>query len=178
MFNKKFIIAVDKLTLGIVLLVLFALVGCSQKVNNPNKTQIKENPIESIPNREASFEPQKKSVAEILSDLSNQKFLIKEDQISDYDYETIANFGKAFVNLYTGAVAEQEIVSFENYILNENLLKFVNKMLELEQKKELKGGIGVIFGLHGFCLGRLHWVFDASGHFLQPSLLFQRLLPW
>lgn len=147
MFNKKFIIAVDKLTLGIVLLVLFALVGCSQKVNNPNKTQIKENPIESIPNREASFEPQKKSVAEILSDLSNQKFLIKEDQISDYDYETIANFGKAFVNLYTGAVAEQEIVSFENYILNENLLKFVNKMLELEQKKELKGGIGVIFGL-------------------------------
>ncbi|MBU5314443.1 hypothetical protein KQI38_20670 [Tissierella carlieri] len=77
MFNKKFIIAVDKLTLGIVLLVLFALVGCSQKVNNPNKTQIKENPIESIPNKEASFKPPKKSVAEILSDLANQKFLIK-----------------------------------------------------------------------------------------------------
>ncbi|MBU5255269.1 hypothetical protein [Tissierella praeacuta] len=147
MFNKKFITAVDKLTLGIVVLVLFALVGCSQKVNNPNKTQIKENSIESIPNREASFEPPKNSVAEILSDLANQKFLIKEDQISDYDYETIANFGKAFVNLYTGAVAEQEIVSFENYISNENLLKFVNKMLELEQKKELKGGSGVSFGL-------------------------------
>ena len=55
MFNKKFIIAVDKLTLGIVLLVLFALVGCSQKVNNPNKTQIKENPIESIPNKESKY---------------------------------------------------------------------------------------------------------------------------
>ncbi len=147
MFNKKFITAVDKLTLGIVLLVLFVLVGYSQKVNNPNKIQIKENPIKSISNREASFESPKKSVAEILSDLANQKFLIKEDKISDCDYETIANFGKAFVNLYTGAVAKQERVSFENYISNENLLKFVNKMLELEQKKELKGGIGVIFGL-------------------------------
>ncbi len=29
MFNKKFITAVDKLTLGIVVLVLLAFVGCS-----------------------------------------------------------------------------------------------------------------------------------------------------
>ena len=33
------------------------------------------------------------------------------------------------------------------------------------------------YKLHGFCLGRLHWGFDASDHFLQPSLLFQGFFP-
>lgn len=79
--------------------------------------------------------------------MASQKFTINGNQISEDDDEIILNFGKAFVNLYTGAVAEQQTVSFENYISNENLLKFTNKMLELEQKQELRGGIGVIFGL-------------------------------
>lgn len=96
---------------------------------------------------ETSFELPEKSAAEILRDLANQQFLIKGNQISDDDQDTVVAFGKAFVNLYTGAIAEQKAVPFKNYISNENLLKFTNKMLELEQRKELKGGIGVIFGL-------------------------------
>lgn len=96
---------------------------------------------------EVSFELPEKPAAEILRDLANQQFLIKGNQIGNDDQETVVAFGKAFVNLYNGAIAEQKAVSFKNYISNENLLKFTNKMLELEQRKEQKGGIGVIFGL-------------------------------
>lgn len=67
--------------------------------------------------------------------------------MSDDDQETVVAFGQAFVNLYTGAIAEQETVSFRNYISNENLLEYTNKMLELEQSKQLKGVNRVIFGL-------------------------------
>ncbi len=87
-----------------------------------------------------------------LSQVQNDlNLIIREFALFFVDYQVklgnFLTFGKVFVNLYTGVVAEQEKVSFENYISNENLLEFVNKMLELEQKKELKGGIGVIFGL-------------------------------
>lgn len=96
---------------------------------------------------EVSFELPEKSAREILRDLENQQYSIKENQISDDDQETVVRFGKDFVNLYSGAIAEQKAVSFKSYISNENLLKFTNEMLELEKRKELKGGIGVIFGL-------------------------------
>lgn len=96
---------------------------------------------------EASLELPEKSAAEILSDLANLQFSINRDQISNDDQETVVKFGKAFVNLYTGAIAEQKAVTFRNYISNENLLKYTNKMLELEQRKELKGEFSVIFGL-------------------------------
>jgi len=96
---------------------------------------------------EVSLELKEKSAAEILRDLANMQFSIKGDQISDDDQETVVTFGKAFVNLYTGAIAEQKAVTFRNYISNENLLKYTNKMLELEQRKELKGEFSVIFGL-------------------------------
>ncbi|MCJ8007126.1 M56 family metallopeptidase [Lederbergia wuyishanensis] len=96
---------------------------------------------------EIDFELPEKSAAEILGDLANQRFIIKGNQVSDDDQETVLAFGKAFVNLYTGAIAEQKAVSFKYYISNENLLTFTNRMLKLEQEKELMGGIGVIFGL-------------------------------
>ncbi|WP_029192397.1 hypothetical protein [Paenibacillus harenae] len=96
---------------------------------------------------EVSFEMPEKSAVDILRDLANQQFSIKGNQISDDDQETVLTFGKAFVDLYTGAIAEQQEVSFKNYISNENFLKFTNKMFELERRRELTGGIGVIFGL-------------------------------
>lgn len=120
--------------------------GCSPIENNSDKTEIIENKMEPISSVEKFLDPSEKSPAEILRELANLEFSIEEDQNSDAS-ETIVNFGEAFVNLYSGAVAKQETVSFENYISNENLLKFINKMLELEQKTELKGGIGVTFGL-------------------------------
>ncbi len=142
MFNK----ILSKFTVGIVVFLLVILMGCSTKENNSKEVETKENMTEPISSIENSSEQSVKSSAEILRDLANQEFPIEEDQSSDAS-ETIVNFGKSFVNLYSGAVAEQEIVSFENYISNKNLLQFTNKMLELEQKRELKSGIGVIFGL-------------------------------
>ena len=136
-----------KLALGIVALLLFILVGCSQPENNSNHTMINDNPIESKSPIEASVEPSGKPVTDMLSELANQEFSIKEDQIREEDYDSIVTFGESFVNLYTGAVAEQVTVSFENYISNANLLKFTDKMLELAQKQELKGASSVDFGL-------------------------------
>lgn len=129
----------EKFTLGIAVLVFVILAGCSQKENHPTKG--------SISYIEASIESSEKSAAGILSDLANQEFSIQAGQISEDDYTFMEAFGKAFTNLYTGAVAEQETVSFENYIANENLLHFTNKMLKLEQLQDLKGGNGIIFGL-------------------------------
>ncbi|WP_211184364.1 hypothetical protein [Paenibacillus lemnae] len=120
--------------IALIMLVFLTLVGCSQKEND-------------LVNVESS----EKSAAEtssptLLSDLANQEFSIKENQISAGNHDSIVTFGKAFVNLYTGAVAEQERVTFENYISNKNLLKFTDKVLDVEQKQNLKGGTGVTFG--------------------------------
>lgn len=122
-------------------------VGLIANPKNNGIDELEEN-IGSIPSDvEVSFEPPEISEAEILSELANQRFVIKGNEISNDDQEIVVAFGKAFVNLYTGSVAEQRAASFENYISNVNLHKFANKMLELEQRKESKGGIGVIFGL-------------------------------
>ncbi|MBA9084172.1 hypothetical protein FHR92_000626 [Fontibacillus solani] len=129
----------EKFTISIAVLVFVVLVGCSQKENHSTK--------ESTSNIEASVESPEPSATERLSELVNKQFSIEGDQIGENDYASMEDFGKAFVNLYTGAVAEQEAVSFEHYIANSNLLTFTNKMLALEQQQELKGGIGVIFGM-------------------------------
>ncbi len=130
----------QKLKLVTTVLIFAVLIGCSQKENHSIG--------EFSSNIEASVETPEKMEAELLSDLANQEFSIKGDQISKDDYSSMEDFGKSFVNLYTGAVANQERVSFNNYISNEKLLQFTNKMLELEQQKVLKGGFSVIFGLN------------------------------
>lgn len=129
-----------KLTVSIAVLIFIVLVGCTQEENPTTQ--------ESMSNIEAPVESPEESAAKTLNELANQQFSIQTDQISEADYDTMESFGRAFVDLYTGAVAEQEAVSFGNYIANENLLQFTNNMLELEQQQELKGGIGVIFGLN------------------------------
>lgn len=121
-------------------------------IANPKIKAIDELELTTTPKNipsgeEVSFELPEKSAAEILRDLANQQFIINGNQISDVDQGTVVAFGKSFVNLYTGAIAEQKAVSFRSYISNENLLKYTNKMLELEQRKELKGEFSVIFGL-------------------------------
>lgn len=128
-----------KSTLVIAVLILVVLTGCSQKENHSTK--------ESISNIEAPVESPEKSEAELLSELANQEFTLKADQLGEDDYDTMEDFGKSFVNLYTGAVANQERVSFNNYISKDKLLQFTNKMLELEQRQVLKGGFSVTFGL-------------------------------
>lgn len=129
-------------TIGIVVLMLFVL----------NPTLINDNPNISISNKEASVEPLEKSATESLSELAN---------------DSMVTFGKSFVNLYTGAVAEQETVSFENYISNANLLKFTDKMLELTQKQELNGTSSVYFGLDNEFKEEVFKKLDENLYFLS-----------
>lgn len=84
---------------------------------------------------------------DLLYHLENKEFITQGETLYNEDEKTIIKFGKAFVDLFNGAVAEQERVSFEKYIENKNLLKFANKTLELTQEQELQGGHGVIYGL-------------------------------
>ncbi|UQZ32188.1 hypothetical protein C2I18_00645 [Paenibacillus sp. PK3_47] len=111
---------------------MVALTGCSSQESH----SVEDAPIPNT--AEAS--------AEQLSELANLKTSIQDDQISEDNYSSIVGLGESFVNLYTGAVAEQVPVSFRNYIANENLLQFADTMLKIEQQQELNGGNGVIFG--------------------------------
>lgn len=105
------------------------------------KIGIKDNIINiSIKSNKSS----KKSKNKALTQIENQEFIVKEETLNE---DTIISFGKAFINLYNGAVSKGEVVSFENYITNKNLLKFADEMLELTKKQELKGGTGVNYGL-------------------------------
>ncbi|MNN18506.1 hypothetical protein D3C81_1317170 [compost metagenome] len=154
-----------KFTLVITIFVFLALVGCSQNTEDDILTPAT-------------------TAEEILIGLSNLQFSIQGDQIGKSDYSSMEDFGQSFVNLYTGAVAEQQTVSFENYIANENLLTFTNKMLALEQQQELKGGIGVIFGMENKFkeveinklddnLYYLHITFTKEGSGMSCKLLVQ-----
>ena len=84
---------------------------------------------------------------DVLDHLANQEFLIQGEHLSSADDETVIEFGKAFINLYNGAVAEQEKVSFEKYISNKNLEEFTDKMLELTQRQDVQGGNAIHYGL-------------------------------
>ncbi len=87
------------------------------------------------------------STTDILEQLANQEFFIKGESSDNKDNEIIIEFGKSFVNLFNGAVAKQKKVSFEKYISNENLQRFADKMLELTQIQDIKGGNDVNYGL-------------------------------
>jgi hypothetical protein len=93
---------------------------------------------------QATSEP---SAKDLLHQFANQDFFIQGENLCHTDDETIVEFGRSFVNLLNGAVAEQEKVSFEKYISNKNLLQFTDRMLELTQKQELQGGNAVMYGL-------------------------------
>lgn len=116
--------------------VMITLAGCTtSEVSDPSSSQS----VHTV----KSAEP---TMAEKLDELSMKSFSIPGDKLREEDADSVAAFGKAFVNLYTGALAEQQKVKFDRYITNSNLLAFVSKMLELEQKQETRGGIGVNFG--------------------------------
>ncbi|MDD4729787.1 MAG: M56 family metallopeptidase [Dysgonamonadaceae bacterium] len=107
-------------------------------------TDINDNAL----NRETQSNPAtEQSTDNVLNQLANQDFSIEGGNLRNADDETVVGFGKAFVNLFNGAVAEQKEVSFEKYISNKNLRKFTGKMLELTQKQDLLGGNAINYGL-------------------------------
>lgn len=105
-----------------------------------------ENIVVLINNKWVLFK-REQSTENVLNQLVNQDFSIEGENLYNADEETIVEFGKAFINLFNGAVAEQKKVSFEKYISKKNLLKFTDKMLELTQKQDLLGGNTINYGL-------------------------------
>ncbi len=133
-----------KTILSLMIFSLVVLMGC-----NPTH-DLKDNAIsgetQSDPagdNKAASGQ----STKDILNQLANQDFFIQGENLGEADDETIVEFGKSFVNLFNGAVAEQEKVSFEKYISPKSLLSFTDKMLELTQRQDSQGGNAVVYGL-------------------------------
>ena len=128
-------------------------------------------------NRETQSNPaSEQSTENVLNQLANQDFSIEGENLYNADDDMIVEFGKAFVNLFNGAVAEQKKVSFEKYISNKNLRKFSDKMLELTQKQDLLGGNAINYGLNNefnqakvqhkgdnLCYLELQFEFQGSG---------------
>lgn len=106
-----------------------------------------------------------------LHQLEKQVFLIEEENLSNAAEESLLEFGQAFVNLFNGAIAEQEEISFAAYISNPNLLAFAQKMLALSQKQFLQGGSGLIYGLDNTFLE--HYLQKLEENLYALALSFQ-----
>lgn len=151
---------------------LMVFVGCDQTYiikDNELNGETQSDPTES--SKLASNQS-----AKDLLNLANQDFSIEGENLYNADDDTIVEFGKAFINLFNGAVAEQKKVSFEKYISNKNLQKFTDKMLELTQKQDLLGGNVINYGLKNefnqvklqhmednLCYLELQFEFEGSG---------------
>ena len=128
-------------------------------------------------NRETLSDPaSEQSTENVLNQLANKEFSVEGENLGDADDDIIVEFGKSFINLFNGAVAEQKKVSFEKYITNKNLRKFTDKMLELTQKQDLLGRNTINYGLKNefnqvnlqhmednFCYLELRFEFEGSG---------------
>jgi hypothetical protein len=133
-----------KAILVFIIFSLMAFVGCKQTHDIKDNALSRETQSDPAESGKAASE---QSTEDVLNQLANRDFSIHGENLCNADDETIIEFGKAFVSLYNGAVAEQEKVSFEKYISNKNLRKFTDKMLELTQKQELQGGNAINYGL-------------------------------
>ena len=128
-------------------------------------------------NRETLSDPaSEQSTENVLNQLANKEFSVEGENLGDADDDIIVEFGKSFINLFNGAVAEQKKVSFEKYITNKNLRKFTDSMLELTQKQDLLGRNTINYGLKNefnqaklqhmednFCYLELQFEFEGSG---------------
>lgn len=130
--------------LGLMIFLITVFSGCKQTYKIKDIELSRETQSNTAKNIKVASEH---SAKEILSQLESQVFFIYGENLSNADGETIVEFGKAFINLYNGAVGGQEKVSFEKYISNKNLRKFTDKMLELTQKQVLQGSNFIIYGL-------------------------------
>lgn len=158
---------------------LIALTGCQPTEDNKDSALNQENQPVTVDR--SKMIPEKEAM-DTLKQLANQEFLIQGEHLGQADDDTIIGFGKAFVNLYNGAVEKQEKVSFETYISNTNLRRFTDKMLELTQKQDLKGHNAESYGMKnefketklqhiGSNLCHLELLFQFEGSVLSSKML-------
>lgn len=63
-----------------------------------------------------------------------------------YDEEAVIAFSKQFVNEFQGAIAGEDDIELSEYIRNDNLLNFAERMIVLTQKQITAGGTSVLYG--------------------------------
>lgn len=118
------------LCVGIATILISSLVGCGGN-NAPDSTSglkkeedITESSVIDGPNS---------------SDSSQENSVALNDEIVD--------FSKSFINQFNGEISgEKESGDLENFISNENLLQFANKMIELTQKQKEQGSSANNYG--------------------------------
>lgn len=81
-----------------------------------------------------------KTVKKVLGSDDEGKIGIEETE------ENAIIFCCEFINQFTGAVSEQKPIAFNDYIRNQNLIKFADKMLELTQIQDAKKMLAVNYG--------------------------------
>lgn len=130
-----------EIPLSLVLIMAISLAGCTaQESSSATNSTPAHSPNGTGSEADVSAPTQVKT-----SDTPVPTYTLANDKLGEEDEAVVADFGKAFVNHFTGAVADQQTVSFADYISNDNLLAFVNKMLTLEQKQAAKGASSVNF---------------------------------
>lgn len=124
-----------KWCLLIILMIAFltATTACSKNMDSDSLHISSQHESKSESDVNIESKTNEPTTAETLMQLENLTFDIDDDLISDIDATVIDSFAKSFVNIYTGALANNIDVSFENYIENNNLLVYVGNLLKLEQ---------------------------------------------
>lgn len=147
---------INKKTLSImIVLLVFVFTSCNQETDKQNKTQDsnqsnqneKEKENSDDTNSNQSNEENSQNPSDKLDELEKKEYFVEEDKSVEKSKDKIIIFAQNFINLYTGSIGKAEEVSFENYISNENLLKYVNEVVKLETIKNLEGNNAVNYDL-------------------------------
>lgn len=107
--------------------VLTMFVGCSvSKSNDKNEPMVARTNLE------------------LIKELSDKEFNVENKIISD---DILKEFVTSFYNLYCGSVSENHRPSFNNYIKNNNLLEYVERIWVCDQKQVAKHNSFHTFGI-------------------------------
>lgn len=100
------------------LLIVILVCSCSSFKNSPNQgTNIETNEVINFINQ----------------DFADKNFKAKNDkELSTQDFETAYKLGKSFLNDYYSQRAGSSMIDFSKYIANENLLRYSNKRISVE----------------------------------------------
>lgn len=90
------------------------------------------------------------------------------EEQTEYDEEAL-EFSKKFVNEFQGTIAKETNIELEEYITNENLLTFAEKMIVVTQKQIAAGGSMIHYGAD-------NEFYEVECNVIQEDVLYVNLL--
>jgi hypothetical protein len=129
--------------------IIILIYGCSSYKNSANQvTNIKTNTVVNF----------------IDKDSAEKDFKAKNDkELSTQDFEAAYKLGKSFLNDYYSQRAGASIINFSKYIVNENLLRYSNKRVLVEnQDMDIKE---VSIGLN-----KAHFILNEKSYYIAYSI--------